>query len=85
MPTFAEETKQKTMLRVSELIDRNNSFVADCPDWFKINLKRSLLTPSARHNLNHPREATPDALKAWELYNAEQVDSTSNSSSNKQQ
>ena len=35
-------------------------------------------TPSARYDLNHPREATRDALKAWELYNAEQADSIGN-------
>ena len=35
-------------------------------------------TPSARYYLNHPKEATPDAKKAWELYNAEQVDSIGN-------
>ena len=32
-------------------------------------------TPSARYFLSHPQEATPDARRAWELYNAEQVDS----------
>ena len=40
-------------------------------------------TPSARYYLNHPKEATPDAWKAWELYNSEQVDSIEAVTSNR--